>query len=88
MQSGWLRWVAMVAVTRLCDEKQQDALLLICANVKVSVLEHIEQEAITQHELAGNGRNIDRDGDCSIEIKRIKGLALWTLKGIKVLEAL
>lgn len=30
----------------------------------------------------------DGDGDCSIEIKRIKGLALWTLKGIKVLEAL
>lgn len=41
MQSGWLWWVAMVAVTRLCDKKQQVALLLICANVKVSVWGHV-----------------------------------------------
>lgn len=34
MQSGWLRRVAMVAVTRLCDKKQQVALPLICANWK------------------------------------------------------
>lgn len=34
MQSGWLRRVAMVAVTRLCDKKQQVALPLICAKWK------------------------------------------------------
>lgn len=42
MQSGWLWWVAMVAVTRLCDKKQQVALPLICANVKVWMRGHIE----------------------------------------------
>ena len=34
MQSGWRRWVAMVAVTRVCDKKRQVALPLICANLR------------------------------------------------------
>lgn len=38
----------MVAVTRLCDKKQQVALLLICANVETERAE----VAITQHKSA------------------------------------
>lgn len=44
MQSGWLQWVAMVAVTRLCDKKQQVALLL----KGVTVGTYRAEEVITQ----------------------------------------
>lgn len=57
MQSGWLRWVAMVAVTRLCDKKQQVALLF----KGVTVWTYRAEEVVTQLKSGHKGRANNRD---------------------------